>query len=486
MPHARLNRSRLLSLILAALLLGAAPAADAAADARGDSEQTIYMAFAQGDFKRAEVLIDRHLERWPGDANMRYNQACALAQLHEIDESAAALRKAVEAGFRDFDHMIGDPDLEPIRQHDVYLAIVEAHLRTRSRTVGDALSEWKQRFGDENYRYEVDRDRKVAIAAALDEVSFDEMKAMLRTQEDHLLANLFALPPEEYVLIAVPTVEDGDRLFNGSRNVGGKYEHRQRRIIARDIGGTLRHEFVHALHYGHMERLGLKRPHPLWVQEGLATLYEDYVVENDGSFTFLPNIRHNIAQNLAKRNRLKPWNELFATSAKEFMANAGQNYPQVRSIFEYIAEQGRLGEWYQTFVTTFDEDPTGMLAFEKVFDKPAGEVEADWRAWLLARPEVDTRLDLNDAVLGVEVSKSGTNSGVEITRIIRGSAAARTRLRVGDVIVAIDGEPVRTFGELRTVVSRRRAGEEVQVRARRGEHYFDVEFELEPLRHLHY
>ena len=492
MPRTAARRFRSTPIwLLVALLLAAAPGsmgvAVLAADARTKAEQTIYMAFGHGDFERAKVLIGRHLERWPDDPNMHYNLACAHAQLYELDESAAALKRAIEKGFRDFDHMMRDPDLEPIHQHEVYLAIVEAALRTTSRSAADSLSEWKQRFGEENYRYEVDRERKIAIAAALDDVAFEEMKAMLKTQEDHMLANLFGLPPEEFVLIAVPSVEDGNKLFNGSRNIGGKYEHRQRRIIARDIGGTLRHEFVHALHYGHMERLGLKRPHPLWVQEGLATLYEDYVVESDGSFTFLPNVRHNIAQNLAKRNRLRPWEDLFATKPKAFMARASQHYPQVRSIFEYIAEQGRLGEWYQTFVVTFDEDPTGMLAFEKVFERPAEEVERDWKSWLLARPQVDMRLDMDDAVLGVEVMRTaGTNSGVEITRIMRGSAAARTRMREGDVIVAINGEPVRTYRELRTVISRRQAGEEVEVRLRRGEHYFAIDLVLESMRHLHY
>ncbi|NIM60902.1 MAG: hypothetical protein GTO30_04390, partial [Acidobacteria bacterium] len=52
---------------------------------------------------------------------------------------------------------------------------------------------------------------------------------------------------------------------------GGIYEHERRRLIARDIGASLRHELTHAYHYADMDRLGQR--HPLWVQEGIATLY---------------------------------------------------------------------------------------------------------------------------------------------------------------------------------------------------------------------
>ena len=124
--------------------------------------------------------------------------------------------------------------------------------------------------------------------------------------------------------------------------------------MSRDIGGSLRHEFFHLMHYGHMERIG--QAHPLWIQEGLAALYEDYDLGESGSITFLPNDRQHIVMNRAKAGLLTKWNDLMTLSADEFMEDAQELYPQVRSIFEFVAAQGKLEQWYATYVKTFNDD----------------------------------------------------------------------------------------------------------------------------------
>ena len=57
--------------------------------------------------------------------------------------------------------------------------------------------------------------------------------------------------------------------------------------------------------------------HRLWVQEGLAALYEDFKIAEDGSIRFLPNERHNIARNRAKAGRLMRWSKLFEMDSEE-------------------------------------------------------------------------------------------------------------------------------------------------------------------------
>ena len=76
--------------------------------------------------------------------------------------------------------------------------------------------------------------------------------------------------------------------------VRGMYLHPARRLVSRDAGQSLQHEFVHLMHFAHMERTGQR--HPIWVQEGLASLYEDYTLRADGSVEFHPNIRFNFAR----------------------------------------------------------------------------------------------------------------------------------------------------------------------------------------------
>ena len=45
-----------------------------------------------------------------------YNLACSYSMLNRIDESVAALRKALDLGYRDFNHLFKDPDLENARK----------------------------------------------------------------------------------------------------------------------------------------------------------------------------------------------------------------------------------------------------------------------------------------------------------------------------------------------------------------------------------
>jgi len=476
----RMNRIALLALLLSwgpALTATAQPATPV------QRERAITRAFDEGDLPRAARLIEAYLEDRPNDPLMLYNLACARSRLGESDKATSALYKAVQAGFRDFSHMRTDPDLEPIRGERMYKAILEAAEHVENDRAEDALARWKRTYGEDRYRYEIDDKRRLAFATALDKVSHDEMRRMLEREADQLNASLFGDPPDYYVLIAVPDPRDAQVIFGGDDSIGGRYEHLKRQLISRDIGGSLRHEFVHALHYAHMERLGLRTPHPLWLQEGLAALYEDYELSDDGSIKFLQNERSNVVKRLARIGRLTDWTDLFTMSGDRFMARPGQNYPQVRAIFEYLAEQGKLAQWYRTYVENFAEDESGVLAFERVFDRPLPEIESDWKRWAKRRPTVDNRIDYGDAALGITTDINGSNDGVQISEVLRGSAAARAGLRAGDVIVSIDGKATRSFAELRKIVGAGKVGERLAVRARRGTRYLTKVVVLQPLRH---
>ena len=442
------------------------------------SEQRIFQAFVDGDHALAVRLLERHLQHHPNDAIMLYNAACAHALLGHRDESADYLRKSVQAGLRDVQQIKGDPDLATIRDHPTFKEIVARVEWSASREAQSALARWKQRYGDTDYRYERDDDRHIAYATALDETAHLQMRDMLEEEADHLRASLLPAKPRNYVLIAVPTPTDARRIF-GSEQIGGIYEHTKRQLIARDIGASLRHEFFHAMHYAHMDQIG--QFHPLWVQEGLASLYEDYRLRADASITFLPNERHNVVKSLARGGRLVRWRDLMKFTDDRFMTQATHLYPQVRSIFEFVAAEGKLESWYAALIRNFDEDKTGALAFESAFEMPITDVERRWRRWIGRRPMIDNIVGSGDASLGIDCSPGGSNDGVRIREILADSAAAESRLLEGDVVVSVDGRPTRSVTALQAIIARHRVGDVVRVRARRGDEYFTVVIRLKPL-----
>jgi tetratricopeptide (TPR) repeat protein len=62
------------------------------------------------------VRVDRQLaELLPDDCVVQYNLACSLAMIGQRDEAIESLRKALEQGYRDFDYLHADGDLDGLR-----------------------------------------------------------------------------------------------------------------------------------------------------------------------------------------------------------------------------------------------------------------------------------------------------------------------------------------------------------------------------------
>lgn len=65
---------------------------------------------------REGLDVDQRLARLrPHDPLAHYNLACSLALLKRIDAALKALRRAVELGYRDFQYMRKDKDLDSLR-----------------------------------------------------------------------------------------------------------------------------------------------------------------------------------------------------------------------------------------------------------------------------------------------------------------------------------------------------------------------------------
>jgi PDZ domain len=453
-------------------------------------------------------LIDRYLSEVRRDPVMLYNSACCHAQLGDADAGAKALLEAVKAGFRDFDTMEADPDLEPLREHATYTAILEARDRVKYEkskksdppdlTPNEAqpkpadpsakrnaeltltgcpqCDEWKRLHGTKHYRYENDSARRLNYATCLDDETHKEMRDLIEREADWLAKNLFGDEPDYETLLAVPTPGDAKKYFQDP-STSGIYLHHTRMLVARDIGESLQHEFVHLMHYGHMERL--RQKHPIWIQEGLATLFEAFELEGDGGIRFGPNTRHNVIHRAVQVKAAMPWTKLFALTPDAFMDRGSGLYPQVRSIFLYLADRAKLKPFYEEYTRNYAADPSGAKAIERIFGKPLSDVERQWRDWVKANGPIDDTIKAGDASLGIEITE--TPGGIKIKKTFRGSAVRSAGLRVGDVIVGIEGKAVRSSRELAVAIASRRVGDTILVRFRRGDDYEETPVTLRPL-----
>ena len=72
------------------------------------------------------LKMDRKLVKLqPANATAHYNLACSLALSKRRTAALRELRQAVKLGYRDFDWMQQDPDLDALKQHPEFHALLE-------------------------------------------------------------------------------------------------------------------------------------------------------------------------------------------------------------------------------------------------------------------------------------------------------------------------------------------------------------------------
>lgn len=72
------------------------------------------------------LKMDRKLVKLqPTNATAHYNLACSLALSKRKTDALRELRHAIQLGYRDFDWMQQDPDLEALKQHPEFQALLQ-------------------------------------------------------------------------------------------------------------------------------------------------------------------------------------------------------------------------------------------------------------------------------------------------------------------------------------------------------------------------
>lgn len=73
------------------------------------------------------LRLDEQLVRAaPDNPTHHYNLACSLALKDRTEEALEALRIALDKGYDDRDWMLKDPDLDPLREHPEFIALLDA------------------------------------------------------------------------------------------------------------------------------------------------------------------------------------------------------------------------------------------------------------------------------------------------------------------------------------------------------------------------
>lgn len=80
-----------------------------------------------GRYHAALPLHYRLVQLQPRDFIARYNLACVLSMLDELDEAIVVLDQALGLGYADVAHLESDADLEAIRGHDGYQLTLAKH-----------------------------------------------------------------------------------------------------------------------------------------------------------------------------------------------------------------------------------------------------------------------------------------------------------------------------------------------------------------------
>ncbi|MEQ8850898.1 MAG: PDZ domain-containing protein [Phycisphaerales bacterium] len=478
--------SALLCLIVAAVA-AAGPSSD-------ELRQDAIDAFARNDFAAALEAYRAMPEVERRDGPTLYNMACAHAMLGDEDAAAERLLDAISWGFVDLFHMTHDDHLDPLRDHPEYRRILAGWnelLDSRGEADRDVL---RDHFG-EGYRYEADEQLRLSYASAFEpyahEDAVKQIEGVAAWAEELGLFNadeeIQPTREDPWVMVILPTTRDFQLLTRGVQ-IGGFYDRDRKRLVSRDIGPSLRHEFFHVLHWRDMDRRGQR--HPLWIQEGLAAILEDVVGEAppDGEgWTPAPSWRTNIVRRLEKGGALAKWRLFFEFDDRRFMNfRPSANYAQARAVFLYLLSEGKLVDWYRAYVAGFDEDASGVVAMEQAFGKPLRDVERDYRAWVRSIPEVAEIARPGDASLGLQIGP-GAGDGPVVAQVVAGSGrggVGAERLRRRDVITAVDGETVRTLDDLYRVLGEFEPGDEVALSVRRSGEPLEIRVRLVPHRNL--
>ena len=448
---------------------------------------------AAGDWERGERVFRELVEKRPDSFVSHYNLAAALSRQGKIEGAIESITQALLLGFTDRRQLERDPDLGGLRGHEFFDELMAKWGSIVDSRHESDLERMNRLVRSRRMEHRTIEELRLEIVSAHDPVSTDQAVAELELIAAWLGREVFVGlersigmgggEDSAWVMVGLPESEGfgrwavetfGPGVRGGISSVGGAYEHQQRRLVAQDLGATLRHESVHVLHWRDMTRMG--QQHAPWVQEGLASVVEDFDVVN-GQLVPTASWRTNMVKRLVKIRGILTLDELASMDLAAFTNRKPlARYAQARTVMMWLLDRGELGAFYVAYLDGYSDDPTGMAAMLETTGIEADEIDGVYQDWVRGLAEVPETGDDLEATLGISI-ENGTGDGVVI-KAISLEARRRTGLSLGMVITGIEGRATRDLHELIRVMGSYQAGDAVTVQWRRGRIHGENEVEL--------
>jgi hypothetical protein len=156
------------------------------------------------------------------------------------------------------------------------------------------------------------------------------------------------------------------------------------RTMVMNIGlglGTLTHEIVHPLVEADFPAA------PTWLNEGIASVFEQPLIPKMGEIHGGKNWRHPRlvrALSSAERDRAR-LDRLFGMADETFRSeHEDLHYAMARYVCQWLDQRGQLWTFYRRWRDDVASDPTGERSFAAVVGMTPSQAHALWSKWVLA------------------------------------------------------------------------------------------------------